>query len=101
MRRSPGAARPSALGRLVPDVRRAQLDRVTGTGEVHGELLGPLPGGDVEQEEAREVLLALGIRPVRGHRAAGRPTVDPGGRGVTERFAALELAALRELLEHR
>src|SRR6476659_2673648 len=101
MRSISRAAWASACGRLVPDVRGPQLDGVTGPGEVHRELLGPLPGGDVEQEETRQVLLALGIRPVRGHGAVGSPTVEPGGRGVAEGLAALELPALRELLEHR
>src|SRR6478752_3179978 len=92
----PYVARPTAPTRLLlPDVRRAQLDGVAGPRERHGELLRPLPGGDVEQEEAGEVLLALGVRAVRRDRAAHVPPVQPGLGRVAQRLAALELAAPR------
>src|SRR3954469_8157458 len=45
-----GPTAPHSL--LLPDVRRAQLDRVARPGEVHGELLRPLLRRHVEQEEA-------------------------------------------------
>src|SRR6476661_7428996 len=98
----PYVARPTAPTRLlVPDVGGAQLDGVAGPREVAGQLLGPLAGGHVEQEEAGEVLLALGVRPVRRHRAVRGPAVEPGRRRVPERLAALELPARGQLAEHR
>src|SRR6478735_2444484 len=94
-----GPTAPTRL--LLPDVGRPQLDGVTRPGELHGELLGPLLRGDVEQEEPGEVLLGLGVRPVGGDGAARVPPVEAGGRGVAERLTTLELAARGQLLQHR
>ena len=64
------------------------------------DLLGPLLALDVDQEEAGEVLLRLGVRAVGHQRLAGLPAVEPGAGRVGQRLAADELAPFRQLGQH-
>ena len=104
VRRLAAPARPRGrpvTGRGRRAHHRPELDASAGPGELGDDLLGPLPGLDVDQEEPGQVLLRLGVGPVGPRAGPVAPPVERGRGRVAERLAADQLPVGLHLAEER